>query len=662
MDSDMLTKPDTRPVLAHVARKFDSYLKDEGGSIAIFIVILFVMILMLGGIAVDIMRFEMRRVALQETLDRATLAAANVVLPPTQTPQSVVTEWFNKAGLGNELTVDYFAPTVGGTATASSREAWARAKVRSYNHFMTLLSEPYFEGPAVSVAQQGVSKIEVIMALDITGSMNETSGSTTKIAALRQAAKNFVTILKYSKDAGGNYTIDKDPNNLISIGMVPYSSNVNVPVNLRNQFTVSDLSSWNNVANQGVPKINCLEIQPSTFGTMALSTSTPIPMASVALVSGSAPSVATYTAVTSSTSGGVITLNRTGAVPPVINTNDGNTYMCNHGDNPSTGADESASNLVVVPTTNINTLKTQIDTLNARGNTSIAVGFRWASALIDETARPIYTALRGGEAAMAGRPANNDAAETRKIIVVMTDGTHVASRHIKDAYKSGLSPIWRGADGNLAIKYTSSGLYFTNGTRPGIAANNTCSGWSLQDSVVNGVTVSRNFFVPHLKANSVKQKNGNQAEGAGTGSSITGACDPLAWLSTPSWPGSGTAVQLDWSEVWRFAPVDWVIEQLYMRSNVTGTNSYSSIQAAIVGDYLTSTANMDSLLNQNCTAAKTAGVEVFGIILGDAVTEGPIKNCSSPGTGYYYKVTNADNLNAAFEQIAVLISDLKLTQ
>ena len=36
--------------------------------------------------------------------------------------------------------------------------------------------------------------------------------------------------------------------------------------------------------------------------------------------------------------------------------------------------------------------------------------------------------------------------------------------------------------------------------------------------------------------------------------------------------------------------------------------------------------------------------------------------CSSPGTGYYYRVTNADNLNAAFEQIAVLISPLRLTQ
>ena len=53
---------------------------------------------------------------------------------------------------------------------------------------------------------------------------------------------------------------------------------------------------------------------------------------------------------------------------------------------------------------------------------------------------------------------------------------------------------------------------------------------------------------------------------------------------------------------------------------------------------------------------------VFGIILGDDVTEAPIKNCASPGTGYYYKVTNADDLNAAFEQIAKIISPLRLTE
>jgi hypothetical protein len=543
-----------------------------------------------------------------------------------------------------------------------------------------MMGVPYFDVPVKTAAQQGEAKIEVIMALDITGSMAESSGTTTKILALRQAASNFVTILKYNKDTSGNYTIPKDPNNLISIGMVPYSSNVNIPVALRNQFTVSKLSSWNYLANQGVPDINCFEINPSTFNTMALSTTTPIPMAAVANVASSSPGGVTVTAAgasnTNGANGGVVTLSKPSPdAPAAINTNSG-TYMCNHGDDPNTGASERASNLVNLPTTDITALKAQIATLNPRGNTSIAVGFRWASALIDESARPIYTALRGGVPGMANRPADNADSEgtthadgskgTRKIIVVMTDGTHVSSQHIVDLFKAGPSPIWRGDDGKLAIRYTTANMGYlnpalTDGLRPGLTANtNTCSGWVL--------AANREWFVPHLKANAVRRKVGTQAEGAGTGTQVTGGCDPLAWVaatgtpSYPRWTGSGVVRQLDWSEVWRYATVDWVIEQLYMRSNVGGTSAYSTVYNMFVGNYLTSTANMDSLLNTNCTAAKTAGVEVFGIILGDAVTEGPIKNCSSPGTGYYYKVTNANDLNAAFEEIAKILSPLRLTE
>lgn len=681
----MLTKPDARPVFAHVSRKLAQFRSDEGGAIAIFVLFVFVMMVLFGGIAVDVMRFEMRRVALQETMDRATLSASNVVLPVSQTPQTVALEWFNTAGLGDYLTYDYTIESITGEATATSRKTTMKAKVRSYNWFMHMLDVPYFEGPTMSTAQQGVSKIEVIMALDITGSMAESSGSTTKIAALRQAASNFVTILKFDKDAGGAYTIDKDPNNLISIGMVPYSSNVNIPVDLRNQFTVSHLSSWNYVDNQGVPKINCFEIQPSTFNTMKLDRDVAIPMAAVALVAKGAPS-ATITSIgdsnTTARNGGAVTISATNAT--AINTNSG-TYMCNHGDNPSTGADESASNLVVLPMTNMTALKTQISQLNPRGNTSIAVGMRWATALIDQDARPIYTVLRAGVPGMAGRPADNADDEgtthsdgtmgTRKIIVVMTDGTHVSSQHIRDAYKSGPSPIWRGDDGKMAIMFNDSGLAPNGGTRPGVNPNgtpppvNSCSGWSLADTVVNGNTVKRNFFVPHLKASSVRRKvNASETEGNGTGTNVTGGCDPRAWIAatgtpaTPKWTGSGTVRQLDWSEVWRYASVDWVIEQLYMRSNVTGATSYTTVYDLMVGNYLTSTANMDSLLATNCTAAKDAGVEVFGIILGDDVTEAPIKNCASPGTGYYYKVTNADNLNATFEEIAKIISPLRLTE
>ena len=676
MDSDMLTKPATRPVFAHVTRKFSQFRSDEGGAIAIFVLFVFVMMVLFGGIAVDVMRFEMRRVALQETMDRATLAASNVVLPVSQSPQSVALEWFNKAGLGDGLTFDYATPVITGEATASSRTATIKSQVRSYNWFMHMLDVPYFEGPTVSTAQQGVSKIEVMMVLDITGSMAENSGSTTKIAALRQAATNFVTILKYSKDSSGAYTINKDPNNLISIGMVPYSSNVNIPVGLRNQFAVSHLSWWEGVANQGVPNINCFEIPESTYGQTALSTTDAIPMQAVAQTASGNPR-ATITGIgsgsTTATNGGSVNISFTGAAEPSKNTN---SYTCNHGDNFSTGADETASNLVMLPTTDIAALKTQINQLNPRGTTSIAVGMRWGTALLDQTARPIYTALRSSEPAMAGRPADNSDNDTRKIIVLMTDGTHVASKYILDAYKTGPSPIWRGTDGKLAIEFNDSGVGINGGKRPGINPNgtptpvNSCSGWSLANTLVNGVTVKRNVFVPHLKATKVKRNAGGQAEGAGTGTEVTGGCDPRAWVSmtgtpaAPSWSGSGAVRRLDWSEVWRYASVDWVIEQLYMRSNVTGATNYSTIYNTFVGDYLVGESNMDALLNTNCTAAKSpaVGMEVFGIVLGDDVTETPIRNCSSTGTGYYYKVTSADNLNAAFEQIAVLISELRLTQ
>ncbi len=272
---------------------------------------------------------------------------------------------------------------------------------------------------------------------------------------------------------------------------------------------------------------------------------------------------------------------------------------------------------------------------------------------------------------MAGRPANNGDGETKKYIVLMTDGTHVASKYVLDAYKSGPSPIWRGVDGRFAIEYNDSGVGLNGGTRPGINPTgnprNSCSGWSLANTVVNGNVVRRNFFVPHLKANSVtRTTDPNRAEGNGnTGTAVSGACDPRAWLAPvngrPAWTGSGTTQRLDWSEVWRYVSVDWVIEQLYLRSNVTGATNYTTVYNTMVGNFLTGTANMDALLNTNCNAAKQAGVEVFGIVLGDDVTEGPVQNCASPGNGYYYRVTNADNLTEAFESIARLISPLKLT-
>jgi hypothetical protein len=626
MGIQMLNKPAVRPVSVHIARKLSEFKREERGAVTIFVMMLFMIMLMFGGIAVDVMRFEMRRVALQETLDRATLAAANLVLPPSMDPKAVAENWYTTAGLGDEFTVDFSTPTVTGVADSSSRKVTATAKVRSYNHFMGMMDVHYLEAITASAAEQGATKVEVMLVLDVTGSMSETiTGGSTKIAALRTAAANFVNILDAS-----------DPKNLISIGLVPYASQVNIPVPLRDQFAVTNLSSWDNVPAAGVPGINCIEIPTSTYATTGLSTTTPMAMHAVADARSSSTSA---TALNWTSPTGTSGLPNAGAV------------AC------SKGADTAGTaNLVQLPTTLPTPLTNQISQLQPRGNTAIAVGMRWGVALMDETAKPIYTNLLS-ETAMAGRPALNDDLSTRKIIVLMTDGNHVINKHIRDAYKTGLAPVWRGTDGNFAIRFWDAGGILNGGLRPHQnAAVNYCSGWPL--------AVDREYFIPHLKRNSVKKKVApTEPEGVGTGTSVGGACDPRAWKTAPSWTNSGTVTQLDWSEVWRYVKLDWVVRQLYYRSDVGGTKPYATVHGTFATDYLTSVANMDALLTTTCSEARTDGkMEIFSIAFGDNISETVLSNCATPGGAHFFHPTDPASLNAVFEQIAVLISDLRLTQ
>ena len=52
------------------------FARDEDGTLIVFAVYIFILILMIGGIGIDLMRFERDRSQLQTTLDRAVLAAA----------------------------------------------------------------------------------------------------------------------------------------------------------------------------------------------------------------------------------------------------------------------------------------------------------------------------------------------------------------------------------------------------------------------------------------------------------------------------------------------------------------------------------------------------------------------------------------------------------
>ncbi|MEO6299216.1 MAG: pilus assembly protein TadG-related protein, partial [Paracoccaceae bacterium] len=75
--------------------------RNEGGALVIFALMLVMLMLMMGGVAVDVMRYEARRTALQNTLDRSTLAAAS--LSQDLDPTAVVNDYFLRAGLKQYL-------------------------------------------------------------------------------------------------------------------------------------------------------------------------------------------------------------------------------------------------------------------------------------------------------------------------------------------------------------------------------------------------------------------------------------------------------------------------------------------------------------------------------------------------------------------------------
>ena len=73
-----VTAPETKmnlPFLSDFRARVAHVTRAEDGNVATFCVLLFALMVMVGGLAVDLMRYEHTRTGLQQTLDRCTLAA-----------------------------------------------------------------------------------------------------------------------------------------------------------------------------------------------------------------------------------------------------------------------------------------------------------------------------------------------------------------------------------------------------------------------------------------------------------------------------------------------------------------------------------------------------------------------------------------------------------
>ncbi len=535
---------------ARIFSRLRSFRDAQDGALIIFALFLFVLMAIMGGVAIDLMKNEHIRTQLTQTLDRCTLMAAS--LDQRLDPEEVVRDCVEKAGLSESLRIVQVASGM------NSRDVKSVARVDSKPFFMHMIGIDTFDAAALSRAEQKITNVEIALVLDVSGSM---AGA--KIANLRAAASNFVATM-----------MDSDPNHRISISIVPYNAQVNLGPTLLSKYNVT---SPHNALNRptDVANHNCLELPPSVFATAGISRMVELPQMAQSDHYYSTNTGSFYTAPTDAS-----------AVPNF------NANYCR----------TEANNVVRMPSQNKAQLQGWINGLTANGNTSIVLGMKWGTALLDASARSIYSEFIDAglmDANLAGRPFDDTDPESMKVIVLMTDGEHVAHDRINDAYKSGPSPIWRSAsDGRYSIFHA---------THPG-----------------------NKYYVPHLNS----------------------------WQAQPWSNNSQVVTQQDWRAIWTNLKLSYVAWQFYGRP--LGVTAYNNALSTMRSTYL-SVGDMNTQLQATCTQAKSAGVIVYGIAF-EAPPNGraQISRCAT-SVNHYFEADGAE-IGTAFDTIASNLTMLKLTQ
>lgn len=381
--------------------------QDDRGNITVFSLTLFTLMAVMGGFAIDLMKYEQTRTTLQNTLDRSTLAAAS--LTQDLDPEVVVRDYFAAANMSESLT------RIEVTEGINFKNVTADAAADSGPYFMHMMGIDAFDAGGRSGAEQRITNVEIVLVLDVSGSMANNS----RMTNLKTAARDFVTTVLAS-----------DVENRISISIVPFNGQVNLGTTLAAKYTLVD--------NPNVTNMTCVDLPASAYTSFGVSRTTSMPMTANA-DTFSATSGASGNSTTAPSSVSVVSPTNTDNATPVS----GNRWCPPEG-----------GNIVRLPSYSVSQLHGYINGLTAIGATSINAGMKWGMSMIDPAQRPMFNQLVTSgaiPASYSGRPYEFADDDSMKIIVLMTDGEHFAEERVNTLYRSGNSNIWRsGGDGNYS--------------------------------------------------------------------------------------------------------------------------------------------------------------------------------------------------------------------
>lgn len=362
--------PIHRIAAQQLRRRLTRFRKDESGVLIVFGLFLFVAMFVAGGMAVDFMRAEYLRTEVQNTTDRAVLAAAD--LDQKLDPKAVVEDYMTKAGLRSHLT----------SVTVEQGLSYRTVKADANGSVRTTFLKPTGIGSlsimTASGAEERINNVEISLVLDVSGSM----GNYSRLSHMKTASKEFIdTVFAHTEEKR------------TSVSLIPYATQVNAGAALLSNYNVSTEHDYS----------NCVDFASSDFTTTQLSTTQ--------------------------------RLQRTGHFDPWTNSAPPNMLVC----------PTQTSREIIPLSGSAATLKSRINSLYAQGNTSIDIGVKWGTTLLDEDSRSVIAKLAANsviESSFDNRPAPYSDNETVKVMVVMTDGVNTDQFYLKDSYASGNSDVW----------------------------------------------------------------------------------------------------------------------------------------------------------------------------------------------------------------------------
>ncbi len=338
--------------------------EDEHGGILAFLLIMFITLVIGGGMAVDFINSEYQREKIQDALDRGVLAAAAIgkaarAVTPTEiaaaeaTSTLIVKSYLQKAGFNPEAPGVNITPTF--TMNSQQVEATANYKVDTF--FLKLSGINTLGGNTAAGALVTQNDIEISLVLDISGSMRNYQNGVTRIAALRTAGSNFVaTMLNGTRS---DYTL---------MSVIPFNHSVNMGASTLARFTNQ---MWH-------PYNGCVVFKGYTYNSTSIDPNSGLTQAGHAL---------------------------TGS-------NHDNNVTC-------------TSQTALVYSNNIADLQAKIQGLSAGGATAGYIGMKWATGLLDPSSQHVVSDLIAEgtvPVGFAGRPAAYSDGNTLKFIVFMSDG------------------------------------------------------------------------------------------------------------------------------------------------------------------------------------------------------------------------------------------------